>query len=79
MTVLLVRTTNGHINLFEDLERVGFFFFSIDQSSLIAAIKTSEKVTPAETEKGIPLVPFAKDLKLWYSECTRQQPAEEEV
>ena len=81
-------TTNGHINLFEDLEQVGFFYsfcdlkgenthFSNDQSSIMAAIKATKKVTPAETEKGVPLAPSAKDLKPWYSERTREQPAEE--
>jgi len=59
-------TTNGHINLFEDLE----------QSSLMAAIKATKKVTPAETEKGVALAPSAKDLKPWYSERT-QEPAED--
>ena len=36
----------------------------------MAAIKATKKVTPAETEKGIPLAPLAKDLKPWYSERT---------
>ena len=79
-------TTNGHINLFEDLEQVGFLiFFFCDlkgsqmttQSSLMAAIKATKKVTPAETEKGVPLAPLAKDLRPWYSERAREQPAEE--
>ena len=43
----------------------------------MAAIKATKKVTPAETEKGVPLAPSAKDLKPWYSERTREQPAEE--
>jgi hypothetical protein len=51
--------------------------FSNDQSSLMAAIKATKKVTPDETEKGVPLAPSAKDLKPWYSERTREQPAEE--
>ncbi|KAJ2933226.1 hypothetical protein H1R20_g3811, partial [Candolleomyces eurysporus] len=51
-------TTNGHINFFEDLE----------QSSLAAAIKVSKKTAPAETERGVPLAPSAKDMKPWYSE-----------
>lgn len=45
----------------------------------MAAIKATKKVTPAETEKGVPLAPSAKDLKPWYSERTLEQPAEEEV
>ena len=80
-------TTNGHINLFEDLEQVDSFFcdlkgesthFLNDQSSLMAAIKATKKVLPAETEKGVPLAPLAKDLKPWYSERTPEQPAEEQ-
>jgi len=59
---VVLPTTNGHINLFEDLE----------QSSLMAAIKATKKVTPDETEKGVPLAPSAKDLKPWYSERTRE-------
>ena len=43
----------------------------------MAAIKATKKVTPDETEKGVPLAPLAKDLKPWYSERTREQPAEE--
>jgi len=62
-------TSNGHINLFEDLE----------QSALMAAIKATKKVSLAETEMGVPLAPLAKDLKPWYSERTREQPAEEEA
>ena len=38
----------------------------------MAAIKATKKVTPAETEKGVPLAPSAKDLKPWYSERTRE-------
>jgi len=51
-------TTNGHINLFEDLEH----------DRISAAIKASTKAAPSETEKGVPLAPSAKDLKPWYSE-----------
>ena len=52
--------------------------FSNDQSSLIAAIKATEKVTSAETEKGVPLALLVKDLEPWYSERTRKQPAEKQ-
>ena len=45
----------------------------------MAAIKATEKVTPTETKKGVPLAPLANDLKPWYSERTREQPPEEEV
>ena len=38
----------------------------------MAAIKATKKVTPAETEQGVPLAPSAKDLKPWYSERTRE-------
>ena len=44
----------------------------------MAAIKATMKVTPAETEKGVPLAPSAKDLKPWYSERTQEKPAEEQ-
>ncbi|KAF8168567.1 hypothetical protein B0H34DRAFT_793148 [Crassisporium funariophilum] len=65
---VVLPTTNGHINLFEDLE----------QSSMIAAIKATKKVTLAETEKGVPLGPSAKDLKPWYSERSLDPAAEVE-
>jgi hypothetical protein len=45
----------------------------------LAAIKATKKATPDESEKGVPLAPSAKDLKPWYSERTREQPAVEEV
>ena len=45
----------------------------------MAAIKATKKVTPDESEKGVPLAPLAKDLKPWYSERAREQPAAEEV
>ncbi|KAG6830413.1 hypothetical protein H0H87_008196 [Tephrocybe sp. NHM501043] len=56
-------TTGGHINFFEDLE----------QSSITTAILASKKAEPAETEKGVPLAPSAKDLKPWYSERNRDK------
>ena len=49
------------------------------QSSLEAAIRTTtKKPATAETEKGVPLTPSAKDLKLWYTDRHREQ-AEEPV
>ena len=42
----------------------------------MAAIKATKKVTPAETEKGVPLAPSAKDLKPWYSERNRESAEE---
>ncbi|KAG6865040.1 hypothetical protein C0991_005533 [Blastosporella zonata] len=62
-------TTGGHINFFEDLE----------QSSITAAIRATKKVEPAETEKGVPLAPSAKDLKPWYSERSRDKDGAEET
>ncbi|GLB36877.1 putative N-terminal domain of CBF1 interacting co-repressor CIR [Lyophyllum shimeji] len=59
-------TTNGHINFFEDLE----------QASMMAAIRATKKAEPAETEKGVPLAPSAKDLKPWYSERSTDSAAE---
>jgi len=44
----------------------------------MAAIKATKKVTPAETEKGVPLAPSAKDLKPWYSEPTHEPAVEVE-
>ncbi|KAG5637598.1 hypothetical protein H0H81_003989 [Sphagnurus paluster] len=60
-------TTGGHINFFEDLEH----------TNIAAAIKATKKAEPAETEKGVPLAPSAKDLKPWYSE--RRSEALEET
>lgn len=56
-------TTNGHINLFEDLEHA--------QQTIAAAIRSSSKkaqVSTAESEKGVALAPSVKDLNPWYSE-----------
>ena len=54
--------------------------FSHDQDfiTVMAAIIATKKVTPAETEEGVPLAPLAKDLKPWYSVLTQEQPAEEQ-
>ncbi|KAG6843348.1 hypothetical protein H0H93_001307, partial [Arthromyces matolae] len=62
-------TTGGHINFFEDLET----------TSIAAAIQATKKVEPAETEKGFPLAPSAKDLNPWYSERCRDRETEEET
>ncbi|KAI0821253.1 hypothetical protein BC629DRAFT_1278047 [Irpex lacteus] len=57
-------TSGGHINLFEDLERV-------------MAIRTSSKTAaPTTTEQGIPLAPTEKDRKPWYSEKEHGLPKE---
>ncbi|KIM47302.1 hypothetical protein M413DRAFT_23522 [Hebeloma cylindrosporum] len=61
----ILPTTNGHINLFEDLEI----------NAMVAAVKVAKKTT-ADTEKGFALAPSAKDLKPWYSERTKDQPEE---
>ncbi|KZT00356.1 uncharacterized protein LAESUDRAFT_739671 [Laetiporus sulphureus 93-53] len=65
-------TTGGHINLFEDLERV-------ESASLLSQLVPvrSTKKEPPETEKGIPLAPPEKDLKPWYYE--RNHGKEHEV
>ncbi|KAJ3515564.1 hypothetical protein NLJ89_g1671 [Agrocybe chaxingu] len=70
MQAAVLPTTNGHINLFEDLEHT--------QQAIAAAIRASKKTGPAETEKGVPLAPSAKDLKPWYSERTKDQVEEVE-
>ncbi|CAA7266442.1 unnamed protein product [Cyclocybe aegerita] len=70
MQAAVLPTTNGHINLFEDLEHT--------QQAIAAAIRASKKTGPAETEKGVPLAPSAKDLKPWYSERTQDRVEEVE-
>ncbi|PPQ98091.1 hypothetical protein CVT26_003261 [Gymnopilus dilepis] len=63
-------TTNGHINLFEDLEI----------TAMALAAKVSKKKTPVEAEKGVALAPSAKDLNPWYSEKSKNKdskPVEE--
>ncbi|KAF9561499.1 hypothetical protein CPC08DRAFT_722735 [Agrocybe pediades] len=67
MQVAALPTTGGHINLFEDLE----------VKAMVAAIKVPKKGS-AETEKGVPLAPSAKDLKPWYSERTKDKGEEVE-
>ncbi|KAF8870554.1 hypothetical protein BD779DRAFT_1680987 [Infundibulicybe gibba] len=69
MQPAVLPTTNGHINFFEDLEH----------NAIAAAIRTTTKATPAETEKGFPLAPPAKDLNPWYSTRIRDQDKEEET
>ncbi|KAG6830269.1 hypothetical protein H0H92_001535 [Tricholoma furcatifolium] len=59
-------TTGGHINFFEDLEN----------ASITAAIRATKKAEPAETDKGVPLAPSAKDLKPWYSERSKDKDEE---
>ncbi|KAF9652970.1 hypothetical protein BDM02DRAFT_3160512 [Thelephora ganbajun] len=51
-----IERSQGHVNLFEDLEK---------QEMIIS---TKVKTPAAETDKGIPLAPSEKDLKPWYSE-----------
>ncbi|KAF8959812.1 hypothetical protein BDZ97DRAFT_1666698 [Flammula alnicola] len=65
MQAVTLPTTNGHINLFEDLEL----------NAIAAAVKVSKKGA-AETEKGVPLAPSAKDLKPWYSAPAQDAPEE---
>ncbi|KAJ7191682.1 hypothetical protein GGX14DRAFT_316644, partial [Mycena pura] len=62
-------TTGGHINLFEDLEHNG----------IAAAMRTTKKAEPVETERGVPLAPSAKDLNPWYTERNKTNPDEEVV
>ncbi|KAJ7115374.1 hypothetical protein C8R44DRAFT_223442 [Mycena epipterygia] len=64
----ILPTTDGHINFFEDLEH----------TAIAAAIRTTKKTEPVETERGFPLAPSAKDLKPWYTERTAN-PDEEVV
>ncbi|KAH9487435.1 Leukocyte receptor cluster member 1-like protein [Psilocybe cubensis] len=67
MQPAVLPTTNGHINLFEDLEL----------NAIAATLKVGKKPV-AETEKGVPLAPSAKDLKPWYSERSKEKPEEVE-
>ncbi|PPQ88270.1 hypothetical protein CVT25_005433 [Psilocybe cyanescens] len=67
MQPAVLPTTNGHINLFEDLEL----------NAIAATLKVGKK-PPAETEKGVPLAPSAKDLKPWYSEKATEKVEEVE-
>ena len=39
----------------------------------MADIQATKKVTPAGTEKGVPLAPSAKDLKPWDSESLQKR------
>ncbi|KAF8060701.1 hypothetical protein FPV67DRAFT_1673550 [Lyophyllum atratum] len=64
--VAVLPTTDGHINFFQDLEH----------TAITAAIRATKKAEPAETEKGVPLAPSAKDLKPWYSERSKDQAEE---
>ena len=84
MTGPVLPTTNGHINLFEDLENVCSFLLCSEcftyplqtQQTIAAAIRASKKTAPAETEKGVPLAPSAKDRNPWYSERNSEKPEE---
>ncbi|PPQ68870.1 hypothetical protein CVT24_007679 [Panaeolus cyanescens] len=69
MTPAVLPTTNGHINLFEDLEQ--------NQLALAAAIKSTKKSGTSETEKGVPLAPSEKDLNPWYSGKGKGKESEE--
>ncbi|PSS37950.1 hypothetical protein PHLCEN_2v207 [Hermanssonia centrifuga] len=60
-------TSNGHINLFQDLER---------QAMPIAIMTTMKDKTSAPTEQGIPLAPPEKDLKPWYSDRDHERNKE---
>jgi hypothetical protein len=39
----------------------------------------AKKADPAESEKGVPLAPSAKDLRPWYSEKTRLVEQQQEI
>jgi len=52
----VIESTQGHVNLFEDLEKQEM------------VISTKVKKPAIETDKGVPLAPLEKDLKPWYSE-----------
>ncbi|KAJ7665000.1 hypothetical protein B0H17DRAFT_1091082 [Mycena rosella] len=65
----ILPTTDGHINFFEDLEH----------NAIATTIRTTKKTESAETDRGFPLAPSAKDLKPWYIERAKNPEEEEEV
>ncbi|KAF9443525.1 hypothetical protein P691DRAFT_713179 [Macrolepiota fuliginosa MF-IS2] len=52
-------TTNGHINLFHDVEQ-----------NMVAALTTARKTDSKASERGVKLAPDEKELRRWY---TRQR------
>jgi hypothetical protein len=50
--------SNGHINLFADLE---------EHASALAARASKSKPAMTDSDRGIPLAPTKQDLRPWYS------------
>ncbi|KXN92797.1 hypothetical protein AN958_04724 [Leucoagaricus sp. SymC.cos] len=50
-------TTNGHINLFHDVEQ-----------NMVAALTTVQKADAKASERGVKLAPDEKELKRWYTQ-----------
>ncbi|KAI0259109.1 hypothetical protein BC834DRAFT_846961 [Gloeopeniophorella convolvens] len=51
-------TSNGHINLFADLE---------EHAATLAARASKSKPVATDSDRGVPLAPTKKDLQPWYS------------
>ena len=70
----MIESSQGHINLFEGLEKVGNasdlpFVQRCSQALQQEMITSTKGKKPVnETDKGVPLAPLEKDLKPWYSE-----------
>ncbi|KAH9896446.1 hypothetical protein C8Q73DRAFT_642328 [Cubamyces lactineus] len=60
--VSTLTTANGHINFFEDLERVRL----CSADPCFRSTKGPKGAAKAEDEKGVALAPSAKDLNPWY-------------
>ena len=74
--------SGGHINLFEDLERVSSSCAAPSTSLISVPAKQiippsrSTKASAPETDKGIALAPSAKDLNPWYSDRSHERNRE---
>ncbi|KAI5119458.1 hypothetical protein M0805_008394, partial [Coniferiporia weirii] len=74
----LTATGGGkHINLFEELEQ-GSITAALTKSRELDKLAKGKGRESAETEKGFPLAPSAKDLKPWYSEKVRDPEKNED-
>ena len=49
------------------------------QNAAVLASRVAKKADPAESEKGVPLAPSAKDLRPWYSEKARLVEQQQEI
>ncbi|TFK81345.1 hypothetical protein K466DRAFT_502299 [Polyporus arcularius HHB13444] len=70
-------TTSGHINLFEDLERQTTVHMPVRSTKNQNLKGPAGAAAAAESEKGVPLAPSAKDLNPWYSDKDRERTFKE--